>query len=91
MNPYYKYLRVDPNIPVVRAPIRKFPPSDMEFFVLGYRFAFAKNSTLVPSNGEHARIFYWGMIRAQRDSSLRRAKGKRTPLMLAAINQAVES
>jgi len=89
MNPYYNYAKVDPNIPVVRAPIRKFPPSDMGFFVLGYKFAFAKNSELVPTDSEHARLFYWGMIRAQKDSSIRHSKGKRTPLMVAAINQAL--
>jgi len=90
MNPYYKYAKVDPNIPTVRAPIRKFPPSDMGSFVLGYRFAFVGNSELVPTDSKHARLFYWGMLRAQRDTFLRRSKGKRTPLMVAAINQSSE-
>jgi hypothetical protein len=90
MNPYYKYAKVDPNIPTVRAPIRKFPPSEMGSFVLGYRFAFVGNSELVPTDSKQARLFYWGMLRAQKDSSLRRSKGKRTALMVAAINRSVD-
>lgn len=88
MNDYYTYNHLNPNIPIVRKPVTKLPPSDMAFFVMGYKFAFALNSELVPADAEKAKLFYWGMRRAMTDLTIRRAKGKRTPLMIAVINQA---